>query len=237
MNGFKLNSALDVTSLARDYEKPQRLQIYNVLADESAAALYQCLSTEVPWAFAWFDDGPKYRRSEEMRAMSMEDQQALRERLVAVALEGFHYAYNCYPILDAYLQKWNQVPLLDKFIEFINSEEMLGFMRDVSGIPEIIKGDAQATRYGPNQYLKFHTDGVVEEARRMAYVLNLTPEWDNDWGGYLQFYDGDGNITQAFKPRYNVLNIFTVPQDHSVSYVASYAARQRYAITGWFRDS
>jgi len=138
-------------------------------------------------------------------------------------------------MLDAYKEGWSTVPILDRVLEFINMPEMLDFVRTLTGRDEIIKGDAQATRYGPGQFLKFHTDNITEEHRVAAFVLNFTRNWDPDWGGYLQFYDNNWDIEQAFQPRFNALNIFTVPQNHAVSYVANYATGQRYAITGWFR--
>ena len=167
--------------------------------------------------------------------MNAQDQHAIMTSLHVRARTGFQYAYNCYPMLDAYLQGWDQVPLLNNVLEFINSEPVLNFVRHLTGRPEIIKGDAQATRYGPGQFLKLHTDNIVEEHRVAAFVLNFTPKWDPDWGGYLQFYDARRDIEQAFLPSFNTLNIFTVPQSHSVSYVANYATHYRYAITGWFR--
>jgi Rps23 Pro-64 3,4-dihydroxylase Tpa1-like proline 4-hydroxylase len=37
-------------------------------------------------------------------------------------------------------------------------------------------------------------------------------------------------------PGFNVLNLFKVPTDHSVSVVAPFAAEPRLALTGWFRQ-
>ncbi|GHF10380.1 2OG-Fe(II) oxygenase [Kordiimonas sediminis] len=232
---FAINPELNAAGLAPSYATSKRLQIQNFLTEESAQHLYHCLANQVPWGFAYQDDGPKYKRAEELTKMSPADQNVLLQRLYKGAQNGFQYAYNCYPILDAYLQKWGQVPLLDRYLEFLNDQPMLDFIRTLTGRKDITKGDSQATRYGPGQFLKYHTDDVVEEKRVAAFVLNLTPKWDKDWGGYLQFYDKSGDIEQAFLPRFNTLNIFTVPQDHSVSYVANYATGQRYALTGWFR--
>jgi Rps23 Pro-64 3,4-dihydroxylase Tpa1-like proline 4-hydroxylase len=50
------------------------------------------------------------------------------------------------------------------------------------------------------------------------------------------FYDEDGDCIAGFKPRFNALNLFAVPQRHSVSYVPPFAPAGRFAITGWFRD-
>ena len=43
------------------------------------------------------------------------------------------------------------------------------------------------------------------------------------------------DVEQVFKPSFNTLNLFTVPQLHSVSMVANYVTAERLAVTGWFR--
>jgi len=235
MQHFSLNAALDVHALAAAYSEKKRLHVPAILQPESAAAIADCLEKQVPWGFAYFDGKPRYHRAEIMARMRPNEQQEILTEIADRARIGFQYAYNCYPMLDAYLEKWNQVPLLDRVLEFINMPETLDFIRELTGRNDIIKGDAQATRYGPGQFLKFHTDNITDEYRVAAFVFNFTRVWDPDWGGFLQFYDKNWDITDAYLPRFNALNIFTVPQNHAVSYVANYAAGQRYAITGWFR--
>ena len=67
--------------------------------------------------------------------------------------------------------------------------------------------------------------------------MNFTAgDWRPEWGGYLQFFDDEGDVVQAFRPRFNSLNLFAVPQPHAVSFVPPFAPLGRYAITGWFRD-
>ena len=38
-------------------------------------------------------------------------------------------------------------------------------------------------------------------------------------------------------PRFNTLNLFAVPADHSVGYVSAFAGAPRLAITGWAYDA
>ena len=109
-------------------------------------------------------------------------------------------------------------------------------MGDVD-IRELLKADAQATLYAPGHFLNFHNDTPNERThRRVAYVLGFAKDWHPDWGGLLQFYDADLNITDVLRPRFNVLSMFTVPQDHAVTYVVPYAPLGRYSITGWYMD-
>ena len=71
----------------------------------------------------------------------------------------------------------------------------------------------------------------------MAYVLNLAiDDWHPDWGGYLLFLDEEGDIAAGYRPRFNALNLFAVPQSHAVSYVPPFAPKVRLALTGWLSD-
>lgn len=160
--------------------------------------------------------------------------------LLQKAMSGpdYGFAYAVYPMLDAYLQKWREGSPQDLLLEYINTPEMLELVREVTGIEDVIKADAQATIFAPGHFLAQHDDGgEIKEGRRIAYVFNFCPvEWRVDWGGYLNFFNDDGDIIAGFKPRFNALNLFRVPQKHNVSLVAPFAPLARYAITGWFRD-
>ena len=112
----------------------------------------------------------------------------------------------------------------------------LSFIREVTGISTIAKGDAQATLYAPGHFLGQHIDSHVADGWVVAYVMNFTKDWRPDWGGYLNFFDDDGDIIAGYRPRFNALNMFKVPRAHAVSYVPPFAPVGRFAITGWFRD-
>ena len=51
------------------------------------------------------------------------------------------------------------------------------------------------------------------------------------------FHDSAGDIERALTPRFNSLNIFAVPQLHSVSVVAPFAGQTRMSVTGWLRSA
>ena len=51
-----------------------------------------------------------------------------------------------------------------------------------------------------------------------------------------QIHDIDGHVSEGYAPTFNALNIFRVPQLHSVTQVASYVAAERLSITGWIRE-
>ena len=126
-------------------------------------------------------------------------------------------------------------PLFEVF-EFVNSPAFLDLGRRLTGIATIRWADAHATLYRAGHFLKYHTDETPAERRVAAYVLNFTRGWGRDWGGYLQFFDERYDVAHAYRPVFNALNIFTVPADHSVGMVASYAPGHRLSVAGWFRE-
>ena len=106
---------------------------------------------------------------------------------------------------------------------------------DTSAIKQVAFADAQATAYAPGDFLTGHDDAVGGKKRLAAYVFGLTPVWRVEWGGLLLFHGSDGDVDAGLAPRFNTLNVFAVPQTHSVSMVTRAAPSRRYSITGWLR--
>lgn len=234
-----LNQNLDLDNLAKAYKENNRVQVHDVLTEECAERLHTCLSRETPWGLAYTTDNkPQVLDRDALQTLPPADQHNLINGIIERANRGeYQYSYHCYPILNAYLEGKNPHLYINRWLEFINTEVMLGLIRTITAIPDLKKADAQATLYSRNQFLGLHTDSHRMEGWRIAYVLNLAKNWREDYGGYLLFYDEDGNVTGGFKPKFNTLNLLSVPQRHSVSYVSNFAPVGRFALTGWFRDT
>ena len=233
-----LNPSLDVAALAQRYREKQRLQIPDILDAELAERIHQCLTRETPWGVVYNEGARNVTvEAEELRTMRPEERG--RRAMLATQRAGreFQFLYHAYLMLTNYQAGKNKDLFLNTIFEGLNSEPMLDLVRAVTGIPTIIKCDAQATLYAPGHFLTRHNDDAdVTLHRRVAYVLGFTKSWHPDWGGLLQFYDDNDNVTDVFMPRFNSLSLFTVPQYHAVTYVAPYAPMGRLAITGWFQD-
>jgi Rps23 Pro-64 3,4-dihydroxylase Tpa1-like proline 4-hydroxylase len=237
---FELNPNLDLTSAAERFAVERRVQIRDFLSQPAAETILRILAEETPWGLAWHAgaDGPHGLRRQEVANASPAQMNMLSAK-VGTAMKGRDYAfvYAQYRMLDAYLGGWGEHDGLDLLLEHINSEPLLELVRSVTGIPQLAKADAQATLYGPNHFLAVHDDSHTAEGWQVAYVMNFcAQEWRPEWGGYLLFYDEDGDVVAGFKPRFNALNLFKVPQRHSVSYVPPFSPIGRFSITGWFRD-
>jgi Rps23 Pro-64 3,4-dihydroxylase Tpa1-like proline 4-hydroxylase len=237
---FEINPALDRRALAREFARTRRIQIRDVLTEATANEVRAVLAGSTPWAIAWQagEDGPHVIRREDFAELSPARNAEISGKLASAAGgNDYAFVYSSYPMLEAYLDKWNEGGPHDLILEYINDAAFMGLVREVTGLPGLVKADAQATLYAPGHFLALHNDSHVAEGWRLAYVLNMTlGEWQPDWGGYLMFYDDDGDAVGGFKPRFNALNIFAVPQKHNVTYVPPFSPVGRFAITGWFRD-
>lgn len=240
LNLLALNPGLDRVALAAQFARESRLQIRNVLQIEAARELREIMLRGTEWGFAWQagEDGPHAARAKQFAAMQPPERAKLGQSVAQAARRGdYAFTYARYPILDAYQERWHPDSPHDILFEHINDEPFLELVRDVTGIAELIKADAQATLFAPGHFLSQHNDSHVGEGWRIAYVLSLAiDDWRPDWGGYLNFYDQDGDIVAGYLPRFNTLSLFAVPNLHAVSYVAPYAPVGRFSITGWFRD-
>ncbi len=237
---FEINPALDPSALASRFARDGRVQVRDLLTAETAATIRGILQRETPWGFAYKVDGqPPVKLSQNALRNSTADQ---RRDIAAdihrtAAAGGYGVRFNQYPMLDAYLERWSPDGPHDLLLEYINAEPFLDLVRTITGMPDLIKADAQATCFAPGDFLSIQNDSHVAEGWRVAYVLNFAdPEWKPDWGGYLNFFDDDGDIVQGWRPRFNALNLLRVPQQHNVSYVPPFAPMGRFAITGWFRN-
>jgi SM-20-related protein len=242
MNGprlLDLNPSLDVPRFKGAMKRDRRAQIRNVLTEESARVVHRILATETPWGLGWQAEatGPRSLRHAELAAMSPQQHEELaRSTMDAARGRDYAFRYARYPMAEAY-GRWEPNGPHDMLLEYLNDKPVMDLIRRVTGIPELVKVDAQATLFGPSMFLTVHDDKHSGEGRRVAYVLNMCAEdWRPDWGGYLQFYNDEGDVIAGFKPRFNALNLFLVPQRHAVTYVAPFAPVARYAITGWFLD-
>lgn len=236
-NELQLAKRNDLSDLHNRFKKSGRVHIPNILAVESAENITETIAKDTRWNLVTNNNGRHLDLDAEgITALSNDDRIKFADAVHSQARWEFQYLFANYPIYDSYYSGRLQDGVLRRVFEFLNSPPFLDSIRAVTGDETINFADAQATKYEPGHFLTVHDDEVSGKNRCCAYVLNLTKEWRADWGGLLQFYDNNGHIVEAFTPVFNALNIFSVPQKHSVSAVAPFAGAPRYSITGWLRS-
>ncbi len=233
---MKINPNLNIENLNQQYTSHARLHIPNFFDIQDANQLFEYISSFKQWNLS-LNSGSKHFDINHISRQNMtaELYQKLEGTVGDDALSGFQYFFENYPIYDAYHSGGCSFQLTS-FFEFINSDVFLNCIRSITNVATIQFADAQLTKYSKGHFLTSHNDDVKGKNRRIAYVLSFTPEWFVNWGGLLQFHGNDGHIQEAYSPSFNSLNLFSVPQEHSVSQISSYVKASRYSITGWLRE-
>ena len=235
---FALHPDLDPEPLRAEFAAHRRVQITPFLSDDAAAALREHLATREDWRLV-LNAGEKVYEIDRAGQAALTPQQRteLERRVAAAAERGFQYRFESIRAPDGQPEREKSGTLLDQFALFMSSPDLVSLLQRVTGSLDVDFADAQATCYGPGHFLTVHDDDVEGKGRRAAYVFGLTEGWRAEWGGLLLFHDTAGNIERGFTPAFNSLNLFAVPQAHSVSYVTPLAPRKRISVTGWLRAS
>lgn len=228
-----LNQNLNVHALHEEFAANKRIFIKDAFTEEAAENLLNSLENEIPWQMAYMNGDVTYLVSQkELQAMTQQQLVQNQQRIIQQAKTGFQFNYGHYSVTGENLTPCSDDAFVNKVKDYMHTDAFFQFAKSVTGNDEINKFELLAARYNPGNFLLTHDDFKKTE-RRIAYVLNLSKDWKAEWGGLLHFLDEDGQILDTYTPTYNSLTLFSVPAPHTVSYVAPYAGRPRYSITGW----
>jgi len=222
----------DLDAIHETFATRRRIQVKHFLEPDSADALRAGFDTPTDWYLAYTERGQNVESAmAEIDKLTPEQKRKFQAQIDRTASTGFQFAFPQYYVTEEV--KRGTEHALNIANEFVNSEGFLGFMRRLTGVPEIRFADVLASAYGPGHYLTDHDDTHGSRERVAAFVINLTRKWNRNWGGHLVFFDEDGNIEEGMIPTYNCLNVFQIPQAHAVQYVAPFAQGTRTSLTGW----
>lgn len=227
---FNINPTLDLDTLSQDYAVDSRVRIKNFLPNDQAKRLSQCLAI-LPYYRHAFVLGGQYGEASnaDLRALGENKRENFRADIYRQAAKGVGFWYERYEVTS------EDSGVLGEMFSWLNSERLLIQIAKITGMPEFRNAVAQATRYTPGDFLTRHQDIVTKAKRKVAFVVNLPPQWHPDWGGLLQFYDIDGTPRNAWNPDFNSLSLFDVSHVHSVTTISPFAPEPRLAVSGWFQ--
>jgi Rps23 Pro-64 3,4-dihydroxylase Tpa1-like proline 4-hydroxylase len=225
----------DVEQLTNRFASDRRVRIRPFLDERVAMTLHRHLEQRTDWRQVLNSGDSLYELDRRTRAeLSSAKQGALDEAVWQGARTGFQHRYESLRLSDGDVPSGGMGNPLDSFTRWLSTGATRALLRRITGM-DIDFADGQATAYAPGDFLTGHDDAVPGKARVAAYVLGLTPVWRLEWGGLLLFH-GDQGAVSGIMPGFNTLDLFAVPQMHSVSAVVPSAAHRRYAITGWLRS-
>ena len=224
----------DPVKLGKTLQSAGWLQVPDFFTPESAEYLHKIHIENRDWNLA-YNDGNNYYESPlaEIESAPPQARAQMMNGIYARAKTQFQYVFFQYYISQAIEKGEQPGHPMHEFHEFVNSDEYLDFMRTLTGDDTVRSADSYASNYSPGHFLTAHDDRHDSHDRAGAFVFGMTKAWDMNWGGHLAFFDDDGNITDALVPSFNTLNIFLIPQMHSVQLVSPFAGANRISYLGW----
>jgi Rps23 Pro-64 3,4-dihydroxylase Tpa1-like proline 4-hydroxylase len=116
----------------------------------------------------------------------------------------------------------NYAPVTKFILEYLNSKEVLNFLEELTGIPNLIADDTWVGggvhKINSGGKLSIHSDYSVHPKnglyRRINLLIYLNRDWEKSWGGSLQLWEKDmSKCVQDILPIFNRAVIFNTTQD------------------------
>jgi Rps23 Pro-64 3,4-dihydroxylase Tpa1-like proline 4-hydroxylase len=233
------NPALDRAAIRQALRTDGFVQIDNYLPAASATRLHLCLDKEVVWDLAYSEQSQgRLIKAGELARMTPAEIRKTVDPAFAPAPDGFRFIYNTFRVIEAWQVGDQPGHPLYALADAMHTPTHLQALREMTGYDSIARMDLMAARYLPGHFLTPHDDSHEHEGREVAYILNLTHDWQPEWGGLLHLMDDSRQrITHSLIPRYNSMVLFRPPRWHFVSQVANFARKPRYTLTGWMLNT
>jgi SM-20-related protein len=235
---LQINPALDVEAAKARYAFQRRVQILDFFTADSAERLTDILTSKTPWGFTYLDgESVRHVSSRELESLTRGRSERIAKTLHEHVQSGaYSFGYHNFPLAEEPLRGSIDVIELNDILTFLKSPQIITLMRDITGKPSLNSTTAMAALF-TNQHFHGQRALTLNHTPRIGFSLQFTKEWQNDWGGHLQFLSPSGDIMQSYKPRYNCLILFEMSQPHSTSFITSFANKGHYCINGEFSEA
>lgn len=220
------------------YARDGRVQVSDFLTPAMAEAVAEALVDRGQWHLSY---GPNAQGVHYRRPISAENEQ---EAQAAMVERLRHRQGNTFGKIHDTYAPWSGEPVpteprallaVNALMAIVSGPVFRNYLQVLCAEPALHLNLVRATRYRPGHFLSRHDDKIrlAGKTRALAFVLNLSRDWQADWGGLLLFENAAHQATQVMHPLWNSLSVFRVPQTHSVTQVAPWAQGSRLALSGW----
>lgn len=106
----------------------------------------------------------------------------------------------------SHMVEYNDIPNMpqgSQVVNYLNSGPFLKYLEELTGIPSLLPDPhligSGYSRSFKGDTLKVHTDFNWNEElklhRALSLIIYITPNWEKEWGGGLEFYNKDRVLT------------------------------------------
>lgn len=224
------DTLLRTKELQNEFAINSRVQISDFLDNETSEQLLNLFQTQVKWKVAISTDKSQPQFLDQNSAFLYKLAEDARKRSNKI----FQYVYNCLPMYGEHIEQLKKTPYLWSIYEFLNSDLFIGFVSEITNNTNLERSDGHLAQYKGGHFLGYHLDTAKKEeqgTRKVAFTIGLTKDWRHDWGGHTLFFSG--TPMTFYKPMFNTLTLFSVPQPHLVTPISKYVSTPRNSIAGW----
>ncbi len=222
------------------YSKYGWVSIGELFEADFVESLCQILGKNLPWDLVTMVDGKPFIVSvEELKSKPQQFiNNFINEVIQYAARHPFQYFYENLR-LDEENHLFNED--LKPYVDLCANDEFVSYLKEITADESDSKiVETQITRYSAGSFLKEHTDHNNNPAnqfqRYCAFVIGLTQSWSPDWGGTLHLDENDDGTYKSLTPKFNSINLFSVPRKHYVSQVSNFCPQARLSVTGWLAE-
>jgi hypothetical protein len=141
----------------------------------------------------------------------------VRSEIAAIAIDPEKNFYSTY--LKRRISDLHRLPPVTRqLVSDLNSANFVSFLEKLTGISGLVPDPhlegGGLHQIGSGGYLKIHTDFNFHQKlklhRRLNLLLYLNRDWDPDWGGAIEFWDGEVRKCEAsYLPLFNRMVVFS----------------------------
>lgn len=225
-----LNPYLDIVKARRQYRDFSWARLEDVFVSTFAESVIQDLVKKTTLDSVFEIDGERVTLSEQQLASLDEDKRnVLFAQIQATAALGKGFFYSSKTVTSETIN--NELHASFRVLKWLNHEETIELISDISGVRGLTYATCEATRYSKGQFLTSVKPGVNQS---LVFTIDLTPQWDSNWGGLLHLHDVYDGAGITFTPKFNNMILFDANQEFSITYLANYIKYNRFALLGYF---
>lgn len=231
-----INLNNDVEYYQHKFKENGWVKISNYLKNDKADLIYDYLNSDnVNWIYSLKWDGSQNKNI-------IDNDQNLLDLKFYIDLvdQNFYQSNSLTYRFRKTISHPDTCPIINcrqcQILKFFNSDYFVKKMSFLTSKELSKSNEIFASYYQSGDFLSKHSDDISD--RKIAFVYQLTKNWDATYGGNLHFLDSDwNNIEKVLVPEYNSLYLFDVTNrntPHFVSHIAPSIQEKRLAITGWY---
>lgn len=232
---LNIDAKHDPKALAKTFQETGRISIPNFLTPDDAEKLGETVAKCQLFKFK-YNDGNKtvFVKPMDIREMSDRRTREMGNQIFNAAMSGaFQFAHYACPLDDENVLGRPKLEPFQEVVGFLSGKTMHDFLGAMTG--EKLGSLQSEVQWHKTDSFQTTGDGRKKgENRALGFTLDVTRDWQADWGGLRLFKDTAGDITETIVPSFNRLTVFRVPMKQSISYVTGYAKGVMLSVSGWY---